>query len=47
MAARCNPVVPGLPGGVYWAILGMNTLVPLIDRVSRRRVLGTSGLRVG
>ena len=47
MAARCNPVVPGLPGGVYWAILGMNTLVPLIDRVSRRRVLGTSGPRVG
>ena len=26
------------PGGVYWAILGMNTLVPLIDRLPRRRV---------
>jgi electron transport complex protein RnfD len=42
MVARCNPFFPGLAGGVYWAILGMNTLVPLIDRLSARRVLGTS-----
>lgn len=26
----------------YWALLAMNTLVPLIDRYSRRRVLGAS-----
>lgn len=27
--------------GAYWAVLIMNTLVPLIDRVTRRRVYGT------
>ena len=41
MIARCNPWFPALPGAEYWAILGMNTLVPLIDRMSARRVLGT------
>jgi len=43
MVARCNNWAPGLPGGVYWAVLGMNTLVPLIDRCTRRRVFGTRG----
>lgn len=28
----------------YWALLAMNTLVPFIDRATRRRVYGTSGL---
>ena len=41
MVARCNPWYPALPGAEYWAVLGMNTLVPLIDRVSARRALGT------
>lgn len=35
--------VSGLsPGSAYWAVLAMNTLVPLIDRVTRRQVFGTS-----
>ena len=40
MTARCNPffVVPA--GAVYWAILAMNTLVPLIDRLTRRTCSG-------
>ncbi len=29
------------PGSAYWAVLAMNTLVPLIDRCTRRRVFGT------
>jgi electron transport complex protein RnfD len=29
------------PGSCYWAVLAMNTLVPLIDRLTRRRVYGT------
>jgi electron transport complex protein RnfD len=34
--------VSGLsPGSAYWAVLAMNTLVPLIDRVTRRQVFGT------
>lgn len=28
-------------GAAYWALLAMNTLVPLIDRLTRRRVFGT------
>ncbi|UCG15685.1 MAG: RnfABCDGE type electron transport complex subunit D [Phycisphaerales bacterium] len=33
--------VSGLtPGSVYWAILAMNTVVPVIDRITRRRVPG-------
>ncbi len=28
-------------GSTYWAILIMNTLIPAIDRVTRRRVYGT------
>jgi electron transport complex protein RnfD len=28
-------------GSAYWAVLAMNTLAPLIDRVTRRRVFGT------
>ena len=28
------------PGAVYWAILAMNTVVPVIDQISRRRVRG-------
>jgi len=30
-----------VPGACYWAILAMNTLVPLIDRQTQRRVYGT------
>ncbi|MCP4250478.1 MAG: RnfABCDGE type electron transport complex subunit D [bacterium] len=45
MVARNNPWYPGLGGAVYWAILGMNTLVPLIDRISGRRVYGTGWRR--
>jgi electron transport complex protein RnfD len=41
MVIRCNPWYPGLPGGEYWAVLGLSTLVPLIDRIAPRRVLGT------
>ncbi len=41
MVARCNPWFPGLPGSAYWAVLAMNSLVPWIDRLTRRRVLGT------
>lgn len=42
MVARCNSWSPALPGAAYWAVLGMNTLVPFIDRVSARRPYGTS-----
>ncbi|HUU85660.1 MAG TPA: RnfABCDGE type electron transport complex subunit D, partial [Phycisphaerae bacterium] len=38
---RCNGWSDALPGGTYWAILGMSTIVPLIDRFTSRRVLGT------
>ncbi len=31
----------GLPGAGYWALLVGNTCVPLINRLTRRRVLGT------
>jgi len=31
----------GVPAAVYWALLIANTLVPAIDRMTRRRVLGT------
>ncbi len=34
-------VVVGIPAAGYWALLVANTLVPLIDRATRRRVLGT------
>ena len=47
MLARCNPWSAGLAGGAYWAVLGMNTLVPLIDRLTARRVLGARPWRRG
>ncbi len=48
MVARCNPWYPGAPGAEYWAVLGMNTLVPLIDRLAANRVLGSRlGLHAG
>ncbi|MHC4441259.1 MAG: hypothetical protein ACYTA5_01570 [Planctomycetota bacterium] len=31
----------GLPASAYWALLIANTFVPLINRVTRRRVFGT------
>jgi electron transport complex protein RnfD len=31
----------GVPAAAYWALLGANTLVPLINRATRRRVFGT------
>ncbi len=34
-------VVAGIPADACWALLAANTLVPLIDRLTRRRVLGT------
>ncbi len=34
-------VVAGIPADAFWALLAANTLVPLIDRLTRRRVLGT------
>ncbi len=45
--ARCNPWYSGVPGAEYWAVLGMNTLVPLIDRVSKRRVVGRNKVSGG
>ena len=33
----------GLPEGVMYSILLMNSLVPFIDRISRPRLFGTSG----
>jgi len=35
-------VLTGLPAAGYWALLIANMLVPVINRASRRRVLGTS-----
>jgi electron transport complex protein RnfD len=34
-------MVMGLPEAAYWALVMANTLVPLINRVTRRRVFGT------
>lgn len=34
-------VLAGLPAAAFWALLAANTAVPLIDRLTRRRVLGT------
>ena len=34
-------VIAVAPGSCYWAVLAMNTLVPAIDRVTRRRIYGT------
>jgi Na+-translocating ferredoxin:NAD+ oxidoreductase subunit D len=34
-------VVVGLPAAAYWALLAANTLVPVINRLTRRRVFGT------
>jgi electron transport complex protein RnfD len=34
-------VLIGLPAAGYWALLAANTCVPVIDRYTRRRVLGT------
>ena len=34
-------IVFGLPASAYWALLIANTFVPLINRMTRRRVLGT------
>jgi electron transport complex protein RnfD len=31
----------GVPAAAYWALLAANTLVPTINRLTRRRVLGT------
>lgn len=36
----CLRMVGVIPGSAYWAILIMNPLVPLIDRLTRRRVFG-------
>jgi Na+-translocating ferredoxin:NAD+ oxidoreductase subunit D len=38
MVLRC---LVGIPAAAYWALLIVNTLVPLIDRLTRRRVWGT------
>jgi len=34
-------VVVGMPASAYWALLFANTLVPIINRMTRRRVWGT------
>ena len=34
-------VLLGLPAAEYWALLGANTCVPVINRLTRRRVLGS------
>ena len=34
-------VGPGVPAAPYWALLAANTCVPAINRLTRRRVLGT------
>ncbi|MBI4580489.1 MAG: RnfABCDGE type electron transport complex subunit D [Planctomycetes bacterium] len=34
-------VEAGLPAAAYWALLAANTLVPTINRLTRRRVFGT------
>ena len=34
-------VFVGLPASAYWALLVANTLVPLINRATRRRIFGT------
>ncbi len=34
-------VLVGVPAAAYWALLLANTSVPVIDRMTRRRVLGT------
>jgi electron transport complex protein RnfD len=31
----------GIPAAAYWALLAANTCVPIIDRLTRRRVFGT------
>ncbi|MFQ5491002.1 MAG: RnfABCDGE type electron transport complex subunit D [Phycisphaerae bacterium] len=42
IAFRCNPWMPAFSDGTYWAVLAMNTCVPFIDRLTRRRVFGTA-----
>lgn len=34
-------VTAGLPAAAYWALLAANTLVPIINRLTRRRTFGT------
>ena len=34
-------VAVGMPASAYWALLLANTMVPMINRLTRRRVLGT------
>jgi electron transport complex protein RnfD len=34
-------ILTGVPAAGYWALLIANTLVPLLDRATRRRVFGT------
>jgi electron transport complex protein RnfD len=38
-------VVVGIPASAYWALLLANTLVPIINRFTRRRVFGTRTIR--
>lgn len=41
IAMMCLRVLVGIPAAGYWALLIANTFVPLINAITRRRVLGT------